>query len=368
MVERELELLEQHGHQVKVVYESNDKIQGLEKILTAVNSAHSSSFQTRAFQIISDFRPDIVHIHNFFPLITPSIFDACREAKTPSVITLHNYRLFCANGLFLREGKICDICLHGSPYQSVIHGCYQGSMLGTYFVARMQKKHQDEGTWKHKVDKFIAITQFAKSLFTTGGIPEERISVKSNFGPDLSKYSDSEKDFYVYFGRLSPEKGIQTLLKAWKDLPLKLLLIGDDSSNMAEKNSNPNIQFLGKSTQSDAWKKISQARGMIFPTECFEGGFPSVLVEALSIGAPIIASRIGGIPEFLSHEKNGLLFTPGNAASLRETILQLEADIALRRRLRLAARETYLSLLTPDQGYSALLSIYQEAIAHYKSR
>ncbi|RMG25008.1 MAG: glycosyltransferase family 1 protein, partial [Methanobacteriota archaeon] len=194
VVRMEKELLEQYGHEVVQFLADNDDIQGLTKKIKVALSTHYSKASKRAMKDYLDrYEPDVVHVHNFFPKLTPSIFDACSERGVPTVMTLHNYRLICPGALFMRDGKVCEKCLQGGPYHAVRYGCYKSSRIGSWSVARMISYHRKANTWHHKVDRFIALTEFAKSKFTEAGFPEGKIVVKPNFYSGVAPSSETER-------------------------------------------------------------------------------------------------------------------------------------------------------------------------------
>ena len=218
VVSSEQALLKKYRHQVSQYFVSNDLINGaFQKIITAFQTPYSPEAKKRFAREIAALGPDIVHVHNTFPLLTPSIYDACREAGVPVVQTLHNYRNICANALLMRNGRPCEDCIGGSPYQAVLHRCYRGSRMGSLAVARMIDVHSRKGTWNTKVDRFIALTEFAKAKFIEAGFRETQIAVKSNF-VELSETHMTDpipRNSALFVGRLSEEKGIHTLLRAW---------------------------------------------------------------------------------------------------------------------------------------------------------
>ena len=188
----------------------------LGKISTALNTTYSTSSKVTALTKSQAFKPDVVHVHNFFPQLSPSIYDACLELNIPVVQTLHNYRLICPGAMLMREGKICEQCIKGSPYQAVLHDCYKGSKLGSLVVAHMVATHRKLCTWQHKVTRFIALTEFPKAKFIEAGFPADKIVVKPNFvkdpfieSPPVARVTPP---FGLFVGRLSAEKGLHTIV------------------------------------------------------------------------------------------------------------------------------------------------------------
>lgn len=221
-------LLIERGHAVHVAKVTNADISGwAAKARAAWYTSYRPQSRFWLAGNIQDFTPDVVHVHNFFPLLTPAIYDACFDAGVAVVQTLHNYRTVCANGLLLREGRPCEDCILGSPYQAVLHRCYRGSRLGSWTVARLIQVHRSRNTWRDKVTRFIALTRFARSKFVEAGLPAEKIVVKPNFVPDPGPPTNDSRQGALFVGRLAPEKGITTLLRAWATVDASLTVVGD---------------------------------------------------------------------------------------------------------------------------------------------
>lgn len=279
----------------------------------------------------------------------------------PVVQTLHNFRLFCANGLMLRDSQNCELCLTGSSWNAVRHACYRDSHLATLPVARMIAKHRREGTWQRKVDQFLAITQYAKAKFVEAGLPEDRVAVKANFCPDLlNTHTRREGDYAVYIGRLSKEKGISTLLEVWKGLGLPLRILGDGPL-ATEVSAHGFLSETGLS-QKAVHETLAGAKFLVLPTECFEGGIPLVLLEALSLGVPVISTRFGAAGEVLREGENALLIPQGNKIALRDAVLRMDQDTELRRSIGFEGRRTYEERFTPEKNLSQLEGIYAKVI------
>ena len=389
VVAAELKLLAAHGHQVELwSVDNKDLPSGLRgKISTALNTTYSSSSKVTALSKLQTFNPDVVHVHNFFPQLSPSIYDACLELNIPVVQTLHNYRLMCPGAMLMRNGKICEQCVTGSPYQAVLHGCYKGSKLGSFVVAHMVATHRKLGTWQHKVSRFIALTEFAKAKFIEAGFPADRIVVKPNFVND--PFIDSlpvarvNPPFGLFVGRLSTEKGLHTLLKAWSLLEqLKELKpdssvhdVSDVSDKSKQDNSaiqlkiagtgplaelldnQPNVQALGLQSPAEISVLMQQAAFLIFPSIWYEP-FGLVLIEALAHGLPVLTSNLGSMAAIIKDHETGLLFEPGNAEDLAAKVNWLLANPDECTRLGVNARQAYLDKYTAEKNVKQLLEVY----------
>ena len=368
VVAAETKLLADHGHKVELWNVDNKDLPGgiTGKINTALSTSYSSASRALARKKIQSFKPDIVHVHNFFPQISPSIYDACLDENIPVIQTLHNYRLICPGAMLMRDGKICEQCISGSPYQAVKYGCYRGSKLGSLVVAHMVAQHRKLGTWQHKVTRFIALTYFAKSKFVEAGFPVDKISVKANFVNDPSQeHAQLERTvpgFALFVGRLSEEKGLKTLLKAWSTLDKPILLQIAGSGPLADLLPDQNnIKALGHQSADDISLLMRQALFLILPSEWYEG-FPLVLVEAFAHGLPILASRLGSMADVINDGETGLLFESGNPDDLASKIRWLVDNQEKCQRLGNNARLAYLANYTAERNLQQLIEIYQQAI------
>jgi len=369
----ETNLLRDAGHDVETLQVSNDEIVGF---LAKSGAALSAVYNWRTRKILTDRlekeKFDILHAHNFFPKLSPSIFDAARSAGVASVLTLHNFRLTCAAGTLFRNGAVCQQCLHKPAFPAVTNRCYRGSLAGSASVAAMIQIHKAV-TWRRKVDRFIALSSFAIEVFSHAGIPRERIRVKPNFVPDCATPEmmisgdangrRQHRNGFVFVGRLSPEKGCDTLIEAWRGIEAPLTLIGDGPELDTLRASAPaNVTFAGRQSAPSVKRAMENARAVIVPSRWYET-FGLVAVEAMMNGTPVIASRIGALPDIVEHEVTGLLVEPGDVAGLRHAILRLAHDCDAIRSMGAAGRLRYEARYTPHRNIDMLEHIYAEAIA-----
>ena len=369
VVANECAMLESYGHETRLWSVSNDVIAGAwSKIATAVRTPYSRPARDEAARLIGEFRPTVAHIHNFFPILSPSIYDACRAAGVAIVQTLHNYRLICAGALLTRDGHPCEDCIGGSPYQAVVHGCYRGSRIGSLAVARMVDIHRRRGTWTHKVDRFIALTPFAKSKFVAAGFPADRIAVKPNFAEDRPAATGARGAGALFVGRLSPEKGVDTLLQAWNSLgEVPLRIVGDGPlREMVEKAIAPGAILLGWKKPVEVGTEMAQAAFLVLPSNWPEN-FPMTIVEAYCQGLPIIASRIGALSDIIEDGATGLLFSAGDANDLVTKVRWAHRHPEVMRRMGINARRVYEEKYVPSVNNLQLVKIYEAAIEHSRS-
>ncbi|MRR54299.1 MAG: glycosyltransferase [Deltaproteobacteria bacterium] len=364
VVAAEQEILRANGHLVRLHGVSNDMVQGMrEKVLTAWYTPYASSSRLEIAKVITAFSPDIVHVHNFFPLITPSVYDACSENGVPVVQTLHNFRTICPGALLMRDGKPCEKCLAGNPYISILYSCYRASRLGSLAVARMVQYHRSHGTWHEKVDRFIALTEFAKSKFVQAGFPVQKIIVKPNF-PTIGGFGEGslKRTGALFVGRLSEEKGIVTLLQAWEGLDVHVKIMGDGPfADHVKSSSSPLIDYMGYQDSNSVFEAMRQSAFLILPSLCYEG-FPMTIVEAFANGLPVIASRLGSMKEIVQEGVTGLHFEPGDSDDLSEKIRWAAEHPEEMLRMGENARKAYSEKYTPEYNYAMLMQVYQEEI------
>lgn len=362
----EIKLLRDHGNDVIDYSIENKQIASMSSISLALQTIWSKNSYYQIKKIIQSFRPELVHFHNPFPLISPSAYYACHSLNIPVVQTLHNYRLLCPSALFLRDSKPCEDCLNKFFYwPGVWHSCYRNSHIVTGMVATMLQLHRFLSTWKHRIDCYIALTEFARQKFIAGGLPANKITTKPNFLVSDPGAKQDEGSYALFLGRLSNEKGIDCLINAWSngyDLPLKIAGDGPLREQLSEsinKRDFRHISLEGFLSSSLAIELIKKSRFMIFPSLWYEG-FPLVIVEAFACGVPVIASRLGAVTEIMKDGKTGLLFNPGDAQDLATKIIWALNHPEELMKMGQTARSEYLEKYTAERNYQQLMEIYQK--------
>ncbi|WOH84247.1 glycosyltransferase [Bradyrhizobium sp. BEA-2-5] len=361
--EAEVDLLRAAGHGVETLTVSNAAINSLAaRITTTLSIADNPEGKRVVAEAIDRFRPDVVHVHNFFPLLSPAIFDLCRQKCVPAVVTLHNYRSICTGGMLLRDGRICHKCLDRGHLWGVVHRCYRGSLPGSIASAYMIAQHQRRGTWTRPGLRLIALTQFAKTLFTQAGFDADRIDVKPNFMADPGAPDPTApRSGLLYVGRLSREKGVGVLLEAVAGTGVPLRVVGEGPERAAlEARAPDHVTFLGGLSRDEVLREMANARALVVPSLWYEG-FPMVVVEAFARGTPVVASEIGGLAEVVSDGKTGALVPPGDAAALRKRISEVLGAAELTAGWGRAARAAYLERYVPDENCRLLEAIYARA-------
>ena len=370
VVEAEADLLRRNGHEVRTLIVSNDQIDPAAGIARKVRLGARTVWSERSKRLMTGsirrHRPDLVHVHNTFPLLSPSIYSACREAGVPVVQTLHNFRLICPVATLFRDHHPCEECVGKTvPWPGVVHACYRDSAAATAPVAAMLAYNNLRRTWHKDVDLFLVLSNFGRDLFIRGGLPANRLLVQSNFAPDPPGTADEGGEGFVFVGRLSEEKGLRTLLDAWLGLggDGRLTVAGDGPLRPVLEEAirmGESISALGRISREAASQLMRRSAAVIVPSICYEG-HPLAILEAFSEGRPVIASRLGSMAELIDDGRTGLLFTPGDPDSLRRTVRTAMDDPGRLREMGRAARAEYDQRFTEAVRYRQLLVAYRMA-------
>lgn len=369
-VENERRMLERRGVEVVAFERYNDDLDDSSftaRTAMAINTIWSQRSRSALRKVLRAVRPDIVHVHNTFSMISPSVYGACRAEGVPVVQTLHNFRFFCPSALLLRDGKPCEDCLDRSLLQSVRHRCYRGSLGATATLAAMLTLHRAVGTYSRDIDRFIALTEFARRKAVKGGIAEHKLAVKPNFVPHPPAPGSGGGGYVAYVGRLLQGKGTETLVAAWRRLPsVKLKIIGDGALRpqleATARRENLNIEFAGMQSRLRVLEAIAGAQLLIVPSEWYEG-FPMVVAESFACGTPVLASRIGSLDELIEDGISGRKFAAADAAGLAGAVQSTLADQPALRRMRVNARAHFDRALTEQANFTQLMNIYSDVIA-----
>ena len=370
VVRAERALLGRMGHDVELWQENNDSIAGaFQTCATALQSVYSIRHAREMERRVREFHPDLVHIHNFFPLLSPSNHMACRQLRVPVVQTLHNFRLLCpAATCRSHQSSPCEDCAAPIfPWPAVTRGCYRASRLASLAVANMLAIHRALRTWDNCVSRFITLSQFARDRFVAGGISPEKIAVKPNFVDPDPGMGSGQGGYALFVGRLVEEKGVNTLLDAWPQLVskprLKVIGHGPLAPRVALAAARtPEMEWLGPCGPEQVRRAMAQATILLLPSTWYEA-FPLVIAEAFAAGLPVIASRLGTMAEVIVEGKTGGLFSPGDATDLARAVdwafshrYELEA-------MRYSARAEYESKYTAETNYRRLMAVYEDALS-----
>jgi len=371
VVRDEVALLRQRGHCVELLERDNDAIHGIcGNLIASTSIFYSARSRKRMKHAIGDYRPDIVHIHNWFPMLSPSIILEADASGIPVVQTLHNFRMLCANALLYRNGSVCTDCIGKSlPLDGIMHGCYRDSRAGSAIVTAAYAFQRLIRTWD-RITLFIAVSDFEREILVRGGLPENKVVVKPNFADsDTWTAERISEDFALFVGRLSPEKGIRTLLSAWNTgrMPLRLKIIGDGPMIEEVRScaaSQPGIEYLGSLPSDAVYREMAKSKFLVFPSEGFET-FGRTVVEAFSQGTPVLATDLGCVRELVLDGVTGYRFQTGNVEALVAGTLRFSGGDDYKQ-MRANCRNLFLNKFTAKINYALLMKIYAKAIAARK--
>jgi glycosyltransferase involved in cell wall biosynthesis len=356
----ECSMLQHHGHAVAQYTETNRRIGkgGLGEACTTIWSARSY----RSILDVGRAAPyQVAHFHNTFPLVSPSGYYAARAAGAAVVQTLHNYRLLCPGATLYRSGAVCEQCIEARSFLPAIrHGCYRNSRPATAATAAMLAIHRAAGTWRDVVDVYIALSEFARRKFIEGGLPEKRIVVKSNFVSRDPGFGAGRGGYALFVGRISAEKGVNTLVDAWKHQPgMSLKIAGDGPLKSAE--SPQGVEWLGHQSRESIVELMKNAEVLVVPSLWYEAG-PLTILEAFACGLPVIASDLGSMSERVKDHHCGLLFRSGDSEDLARKVRWTVDNPERMQEMRVAARREYETKYTAEINYKRLIEIYEMAI------
>ena len=366
----ECDLLTRAGHSVIEYFRDNDEITGYgpwKRATLAARTVWAWDSHSEIRALLERERPHVAHFHNTFPLISPAAYYACRSAGVPVVQSLHNPRLVCPAATFHRNQGVCQDCMgRRFAWPAVLHACYRGSRVETCVVAGMLAIHRQVGTWTRLVDRFIVCTDFYRRKFVEGGLPPEKIVVKPHSVEDHGVRS-AAGTYALFVGRLASEKGVHTLLKAWrklKGIPLRLRGEGplEDNVKRLVEESPGAVHLLPRLTASELARLMQGARFLVWPSEGYYETFGRVAAEAFSCGIPVLASRIGVAEEIVEDGRTGLHFTPGDPQDLAAKVEWAWTHPDAVEEMGCAARREYEAKYTAERNYHALISIYEMAI------
>lgn len=365
VVQGQISLLEKKGHQVCRFVRSSAELETMPfGHIRAFFSGIYNPFSKRAFRrFLATEKPDLVHFHNLYPLISPAVLDVCAEIGMPTVMTVHNYRLVCPNGLFMSSGEVCERCAKGGEFWCLLRNC-EGSYLKSLGYSIRNIMARLRGSFSKNISIFMVLNSFQKLRLEDAGFGADKIFVVPNMCNDLKEYSPplNVGRYVAYAGRLSAEKGIASIVDAshlCSSIPFKVAGSGPfDLSSITDTSNFEMLGFLEKDRLDGFYK---DSRFLVFPSIWYET-FGLTIVEAMLHGKPVIASRIGGVPEIVEDGVTGLLFEPGNAEDLAEKIRYLWARPDLCRKMGEAGREKALREYSPEMYYDRLMKVYDKAI------
>jgi glycosyltransferase involved in cell wall biosynthesis len=354
----ETELLAGHGHSVIRYEEDNARVHG--GWATGFGATWNLVSYRRLRAAARTYRPDVAHIYNTFPLISPSAYYALKKQGVPIVQKLGNFRLLCPGANLVRDGKVCEQCIeHRSFLPAISHRCYRSSLPATAAVSAMLTVHRVMGTWQKLVDVFVAHTEFARRKFIEGGLPADRIAVTPHMISPDPGVGEGRGGYALFVGRLSEEKGVRTLVKAWQKLPEIPLLVAGDGP-LGHMPWPRGVTWLGELPHPRVLELMKNAHLLVVPSVCYEIG-PLTILEAFACGVPVIASDLGSMAERVEHGVNGLLFRPGDADDLVRQVHWAFGHPEQWTTMRAEARREFERKYTAERSYRHLMDIYEMA-------
>jgi glycosyltransferase involved in cell wall biosynthesis len=374
VVDRESAALTRAGHVVESFGRGSDEIAAwpvYRKLGLPVRAVWNEEVRRALGARLAGSRPDVVHVHNTFPLLSPTVLHACRDAGVPVVATLHNYKLLCASGDFFRAGHPCHECADGAAAPALVHGCYRGSRAATVPVVASNAVHRR--AWRELVSAHVFISAAQRDLMAGLDLPSDRVFVKHNFVPDPRPGPGGAEHLVVYVGRLDPAKGLLVLLQAWDRFRrvhpasrLRLAIAGggplaDEVTRWAR--SHGSVDVHGLLTPDEAADLVATARAVVVPS-AWEETFGLVAVEAMAAGVPPVAPAHGAFPELVTHGSDGVLFAPGDPESLARALADVDGRPEHFADLGRAGRTTYLARFRETTNIEQLVSIYRFAVEH----
>jgi len=370
----EVALLIDHGHIVIKYTDNNTRIQEMSPLTVSIQTIWSQPSYNRLLGVLQEEKPDLVHFHNTFPLISPAAYYACRARNVPVIQSLDNPRLVCPAATFYRNGKLCQDCLGMTPpLPGVIHTCYHHSRSQTAVIATMLTFHRWIKTWQNLVDTYLVATEFYKQKFIEAGLPAGKIIVKPHSikFDSVPEFSDQKGKYVLFIGRLDPEKGIRTLLAAWMNLAIPLIIRGDgkleqESQDFIHVHNIKCAEIIQRLTEEELAQLIKNARFLIWPSEGFYETFGIVAIECFAQGIPVVGSNIGVMTEIVKNGETGLLFNPGDPVDLAAKVVWLWNHPEESDRMGRNARKEYEDKYTPERNYQMLMKIYEKVMVGSK--
>ncbi|WP_326568009.1 glycosyltransferase [Amycolatopsis rhabdoformis] len=370
VVDAEVALLAAGGVQVSLFERRSDDIASMslpQKAFVPLQVPWNRSARAALAARLQVERPDVVHVHNTFPLLSPSVLAACADARVPVVATLHNYGMVCPPGTLYRDGRICTDCVGHTPVPAVKHGCYRSSAVATVPMAANLTLNRSR--WHSGVTRFFCISDAQRRLLVDAGMPASRMTVKHNFVTDPGVRRTGAGSHVLFLGRLTEEKGVPLLMAAWErlggslGLPLVIAGTGPLSDSVAAwAASRSDVSYVGLQDKASCQALTADAAAVVAPSAWLEA-FGLVVVEAMAAGVPTVAPSHGAFTELISDGVTGQLYSPGSAPALADALRDVLADADRNQKMGDAARQRYDEDFTPAVGFRRLVEGYEAAIA-----
>ena len=361
VVDAEIDLLRRHGHEVLVYLRDNEELTRMKNHQAALQTLWSHKAYADVASLSEKFRPELIHSHNTFPLISPSLYSVAHQLNVPVIQTLHNFRLICPQATLLRKGVQCEDCVGNLPWRAIVYRCYRNSLSQSTVSSSMIMLHRLLRTWHTKVTRYIVLNQLCRDKFIAGGLPFDLLRIKPNFVNSANEPDWVNRSGGLFIGRLSEEKGLKVLAEALSQLPDSQIDVYGKGDLQTYVEATRGLNYKGFRVTDELQDCLQQAAYLVVPSTGVES-FGLVAIEAFAAGTPVIASANGGLREIVVNGKTGLLVEPGNSDALARAIAFAEDHPDQMKIMGRAARQAYLTRYTPDINYRLLLDIYREAV------
>ena len=361
VVDAEVDLLRRNGHEVLVYLRDNEELTRMKNHHAALQTLWSHKAVADVTALSEKFRPELIHSHNTFPLISPSLYSVATRLNVPIIQTLHNFRLICPQATLLRNGVQCEDCVGNLPWRAIVHRCYRNSLSQSAVSSSMIMLHRLLRTWHTKVTRYIVLNQLCRDKFIAGGLPFDLLRIKPNFVDSANEPEWMHRSGGVFIGRLSEEKGLRVLAEALSQLPDSQIDVYGKGGLQTFVETTSGFNYKGFQEPIELQACLRQAAYLVVPSTGVES-FGLVAIEAFAAGTPVIASANGGLQEIVVHGKTGFLVEPGNSEALARAIAFADDHPDEMKIMGQAARQVYLSRYTPDINYRQLMTIYREAV------
>lgn len=362
VIEEERKVLEANGHTVIQFIKDNSELNLLskrEQLKIYTSLVASNSIAEELTEFIDRERPDICHVHNTFPIITPVVYEVCQKKGLPVVQTMHSYKMVCTNSLLFRNGEVCELCLNKSLYNSIKYKCYRNSYLATAVQAYVIQRHRVRGTWNELIDRYVCLTDFQRDkLVSGGGIPAGKVSVKPNFISE-SNLETIREDFFLFLGRVHDYKGLQDLLYLFQNNSKSRFVVIGKADDPLVFSPHSNVEFLGEQEREIAMDYMRRCKAVIFPSKYYEG-MPMVILEAFSLKKPVISRNRGAMASMIAHGYNGLKYE--ELDDLLSSINSFEERPEWVEELGQNAYSEFLEKYTEEKGYENLVDLYEQVL------
>ena len=375
VVRAEKALLESGAHDVALFSADSNEIASwsvLEKAVSYAQIPFNWQVRRKLLRLVDSFRPEVAHVHNVFPLLSPSVYYTLYAVGVPVVQTIHNFRFICPNGQFFVKGNVCEACAQKGLMSAVWNRCMRNSVSTSALYAGAIALAWRTRSIPWAIDRYIALNKFFAHKLSDAGVPESRVRICGNYVDTITNEPSSKGGYVLYLGRLSPEKGIETLLDAWSDVKDGRLIIAGTGPlegvvrRRTAVQEDGRIEYVGFVSGPEKTRLIERASCLVVPSQWYEN-FPLSVAEALGLGTAVVASHIGGLPDLVEDGRNGLLVEPGNVQSLSKALQRILASDELALEFGANAQRSAKQRLGATQHASRLLEIYTEAIEHRRS-